>query len=226
MLFGTKPVDSKAEKRAFLRYKINEINHFEGSDPTGSVELDVVSLDDVYDIFKFFCDVKKIDTVYSDKNRTDSQRISYLCAHSINVLTEHAAYIFKKYIQRFMNENDSIDDLKSIFEDQNLGEGITTAKKFAQENIFNEKRKIKLELGAYNIIGTLLDGMVKAAFELHHEGNNISFKSRRILDLMGNEAPKKEMSLYHKYLRVTDYIVGMTDNYATSMAEAMQGVGY
>jgi hypothetical protein len=35
MLFGTKSVDSKAEKRPFLSHKTNNISHFVGSDPTG-----------------------------------------------------------------------------------------------------------------------------------------------------------------------------------------------
>jgi hypothetical protein len=37
MLFGTKSVDSKAEKRAFFSNKINGSRGLEGSDPTGPV---------------------------------------------------------------------------------------------------------------------------------------------------------------------------------------------
>jgi hypothetical protein len=36
MYFEPNPVDSKAEKRAFLSHKTNNISHFMGSDPTGS----------------------------------------------------------------------------------------------------------------------------------------------------------------------------------------------
>lgn len=47
----------------------------------------------------------------------------------------------------------------------------------------------------------------------------MNFKNRRILQLMGEEnSPKTEQSLYNKYQRVIDYIVGMTDNHATYLA--------
>jgi hypothetical protein len=52
MLFGTKSVDSKAEKRPFLSHKTNNISHFVGSDPTGKNE--------VYDIFGAAIDVHKV----------------------------------------------------------------------------------------------------------------------------------------------------------------------
>jgi hypothetical protein len=39
MYFEPNPVDSKAEKRAFLSHKTNNISHFMGSDPTGNKDM-------------------------------------------------------------------------------------------------------------------------------------------------------------------------------------------
>jgi hypothetical protein len=44
MLFGTKSVDSKAEKRPFLSHKTNNISHFVGSDPTGKFHKKLLAL--------------------------------------------------------------------------------------------------------------------------------------------------------------------------------------
>jgi len=121
---------------------------------------------------------------------------------------------------------EQVKDLLSLFEDKNLHTGLTEAKKYAAKNVFNERRKVKLEIGAYNIIETLLDNMIQAAYEFHKSGGTMSFKSERILDFMGNERPAKSSSLYEKYLRVTDYLVGMTDNYATGMAEEIRGINF
>ena len=43
---------------------------------------------------------------------------------------------------------------------------------------------------------------------------------------MGENKPKSQGSLYNKYQRVIDYIVGMTDNHATYLAHQLSGVGY
>lgn len=91
------------------------------------------------------------------------------------------------------------------------------SKKLSKEKVFNEKRKI--ELGAYNILGVLLDNMIRATYELHTKGDNgLTFKNRRVVELMGENKPSSQGSLYNKYQRVIDYIVGMTDNHATYLA--------
>jgi hypothetical protein len=38
-VFRLDSVHSKGKKRPFLRHKIHEIKHFEGSDPTGNLDL-------------------------------------------------------------------------------------------------------------------------------------------------------------------------------------------
>ena len=52
----------------------------------------------------------------------------------------------------------------------------------------------------------------------------MSQKHRHLLDLMGPCAPKESVSIYKKLLRVTDYISGMTDRFATGMFRQIQGI--
>jgi dGTPase len=54
-------------------------------------------------------------------------------------------------------------------------------------------------------------------------GHTPSFKSRRILDLLGNSAPDPKAPLHTSFLRVIDFIAGMTDSYASEMAREMTG---
>jgi len=61
-----------------------------------------------------------------------------------------------------------------------------------------------------------------AALE-QHGGRTPSFKNRRILDLLGNSAPDPAWSLHASFLRMIDFIAGMTDSYATEMAREMTG---
>ena len=78
-------------------------------------------------------------------------------------------------------------------------------------------------------LDVLLNNMIKATYELHEKKDikQMSFKNRRVLQLMGEEnSPKSNITLYEKYQRVTDYIVGMTDNHATYLAHQFSGMGY
>lgn len=101
-------------------------------------------------------------------------------------------------------------------------ECVLRAKALAREKIFHDKRKTLHEIGAYTTLEILLDAFIGAALE-QHGGRTPSFKHRRILDLLGNNAPDPHASLYQGYLRVIDFIAGMTDSYATEMAREMTG---
>jgi dGTPase len=44
-----------------------------------------------------------------------------------------------------------------------------------------------------------------------------------VLDLIGNNAPDPMASLHSAFLRMIDFIAGMTDSYASEMALEMTG---
>jgi len=69
----------------------------------------------------------------------------------------------------------------------------------------------------------LLEAFLTAANEVVTE-KEISFRSQRILDLIGRHGPQPGWDLYHAYLRVVDYIAGMTDAYAVDLAQAIRGL--
>ena len=68
----------------------------------------------------------------------------------------------------------------------------------------------------------LLNAFCGAALE-QYGGHTPSFKNRRILDLLGRNAPDPQWPLYRAFLQVIDFIAGMTDSYATEMAREMTG---
>ena len=99
---------------------------------------------------------------------------------------------------------------------------VLQAKAMAREKIFQDKRKTLHEIGAYTTLEILLNAFCGAALE-QHGGRELSFKNRRILDLLGGNAPKADWPLYQSFVRVIDFIAGMTDSYATEMAGEMTG---
>ncbi|MFZ2289860.1 MAG: deoxyguanosinetriphosphate triphosphohydrolase [Halopseudomonas yangmingensis] len=100
---------------------------------------------------------------------------------------------------------------------------VEQAKQLARQRIFQDKRKTLHEIGAYSTLEVLLDAFCGAVNGLH-AGKHLSFKHRRILDLLANNAPQADWSLYASYLRVIDFIAGMTDLYAADMARQIRGI--
>ena len=99
---------------------------------------------------------------------------------------------------------------------------VLNAKDMARKKIFQDKRKTLHEIGAYTTLEILLNAFCGAALE-QHNGRTPSFKSRRILDLLGNNAPDPRGPLHTSFLRMIDFIAGMTDSYASEIALEMTG---
>ena len=101
-------------------------------------------------------------------------------------------------------------------------EAIEGAKSLARERIFKDPRKTAIEVGAYSTLARLLTAFLQAAKELIDTGHS-TFRNRRVLEMMGPSAPQADWSLYQAYMRVLDYVAGMTDNYAADIAQQFSG---
>ena len=87
--------------------------------------------------------------------------------------------------------------------------------------IFQDKRKTLHEIGAYTTLN-LLNAFCGAALN-SMAGVRRRSRTARILDLLGNNAPDPHWPLYKSFLRMIDFLPGMTDSYATEMAREMTG---
>lgn len=189
-------------------------------------ELDIISLEETDEVFKLILGKSKVEDSYK-RGYTDKQILSRHVALSVNELTNHAMDKFEENLEHIFSKNQK-KDLTSYFDDKSLLEGLDKSKKLGSERIFNESRKVELELGAYNILETILDNLIPATYDLYKckDEKELSFKNKRALQLMSNDRPEKTYNLYNMYQRVIDYIVGMTDNYAKHVAHQLIGMGY
>jgi dGTPase len=99
---------------------------------------------------------------------------------------------------------------------------IHNAKSLARERIFKDPRKTAIEVGAYSTLANLLRAFLEAAKELIETGRS-TFRNSRVLEMMGPSAPQADWTLYQAYMRVLDYVAGMTDNYAADTAKQFSG---
>lgn len=102
-----------------------------------------------------------------------------------------------------------------------LSQGIDTAKQLARDRIFNHSQKAQLELAAYASLHCLLTAfadMVAATFKQQP----LSFKQQRMQQLLGCQV--SEDNLYLGLMQMLDFIAGLSDHYALSLAQSLQGL--
>ncbi|MCX6052349.1 MAG: deoxyguanosinetriphosphate triphosphohydrolase [Campylobacterales bacterium] len=188
-------------------------------------ELNIITLQDMQNIFTLICGEEATREVYGEEKDTLLRKVSKLVAISIHKLALHTMEVFEENFDAISSDNQP-KDLIELFTIREFQNAIKEAKRLGSAKIFNEKRKIELELGAYNIIETLLDNLIRATYELYEKDETkLSFRNKRALELMGENRPKKAENLYNMYQRVIDYIVGMTDNHAKYVANQLNGMG-
>ncbi|MGE3759591.1 MAG: hypothetical protein AB7H97_17630, partial [Pseudobdellovibrionaceae bacterium] len=148
-------------------------------------------------------------------------------------------------ITGFMNQYDDIMDNKAgvpVFNqlgNDKRAKFIQEAKDLGARKIYQDTRKIEVELGAFTTFDTLLSDLTQAArekakaIEQSKPDKEISWKTKSIMSLLGDHAPQvgnlpagDDWDEYCCQRRVLDFVSGMTDNYATYIAKQLRGGGY
>ncbi len=149
----------------------------------------------------------------------------------IGAYVDAAATAFIRHEKEYLNGDTT--DLMDLCEGS-VKDSVKAAKDLARERIFKHPRKIELEIGAYNVVSTLFELLAEAAFEWHGSPEKLSFRSQRVVDLVGrntflrddSEAEKhRSTAEYRILMRLVDFVGGMTDNYATFLAKQFNGMG-
>lgn len=161
----------------------------------------------------------KADTALSKRNQ-----LSYLRARSINASIQAVAQTFvEKESALLAGEVPFNTDLISLCP-SDIQVPLDAAKKLAQDRVYTDHRKMELQIGGYALLGNLLELFCMALLERLTK-EKVSYKCEQVMALMKFEAPNYGDALYPSLLKVTDYISGMTDQYASRMARQLSGMG-
>lgn len=183
-------------------------------------EMDILSYEDVEPIFQLLSDRDRPPAAdkYSDRRRLAAWRgkvIERLVTEISDAFVRHQDALLAGTL-----DGDLID-----YCHPDVRDGIRAAKALARERIFNNHRKTQIEIGAFSTIAVLLDAYAGAITELHARGES-NFRNRKLLGLISNSRPTAGEPLYQSWLRVVDFIAGMTDNYAIGLAHQITGNRY
>ncbi|MBI2381689.1 MAG: deoxyguanosinetriphosphate triphosphohydrolase [Gammaproteobacteria bacterium] len=186
-----------------------------------AVELGILRFEDILPVLRTIAGREDFDDPHLHGNLSARRKLSFLRGMAIeSMLADVVEAFFRHYDEILRGE--LAGDLFSHTRGH-VRQGIAQAKQLARERVFNSLRKTEVEVGSYTVLGVLLEAFCKAAHEQHAQAEP-SLRSRRILDLMAAHAPEPGMPLYQAYLRVLDFISGMTDSYATYLAHQVGGL--
>ncbi len=188
-------------------------------DVEDALELNLLRMNDVIPIFKKLANVQKINDI--GDSFSARKRIVKFRAKVIENLILEVVNIFDVNYKDIMSGKFEGDLLSKITGE--CKDGIKEIKEITNKNIFSNRRKIELEVGSYSSIEIILNAFITAVDDKIKNGEKQSFKSKRILDLMQDDLPSGECSAYEYYMSITDFVSGMTDNYATFIAKQING---
>ncbi|MEM5530212.1 deoxyguanosinetriphosphate triphosphohydrolase [Gammaproteobacteria bacterium AS21] len=188
-----------------------------------AMELNILSFDRIKPILQCLSGDENFDDSVFHSQASSRRKLSALRGKAMENMVAAAIAAFMQNYELIMKGQYRGELLADG--DANVAKGLKIAKDLAREEIFPDTRKTELEVGAYSSLGVLLDSFCRAVYEQHNKGaQDLSYRSEKILSLMGIHAPKADWDLYHSYMRVLDFISGMTDNYAAYLSRQIGGM--
>jgi len=172
---------------------------------------------------------------WAHKKKYENAIVQSMRAVAIGNLVSEAKDAFLANEEKLLSGELHNDLLQHITHADDLENTKTQARRL----IFQSKRKILMELGGDKIITGLMDILTEVVEPLSHNGWNIENLPRRpkklcrLLDQSFRGQPinyfshirdlPEDQQLYEGYLRITDFISGMTDRYAANMYRELMG---
>ncbi len=152
------------------------------------------------------------------------QRCAMLRGMAIGRAIEDVAQTFMTHQQDLLSNHFKGRDLLALCSPE-VQNTLEKAKELARTRIFRHQSKLMTEIAAFPCLGSILDLLVPAAYALITQGQ-VSARQSLALELLKNGDPvTREDSLYEAYMKILDFVGGMTDNAAAKMAREVSGIG-
>lgn len=175
---------------------------------------------------------KEVESILSGLTFTEStwhaqssrQRCAMLRGIAIGKAVEDVAQTFMLHQNDLLQGTFKGKDLLALCSPE-VQNALEEAKNLARNRIFRHGSKLITEIATFPCLGSILDVLVPAAYGLIVE-QQINLRQSLALDLLKNDDPiLPEDTLYQAYMKILDFVGGMTDNAAAKMAQDLSGVG-
>jgi dGTPase len=145
----------------------------------------------------------------------EAEQVMHLRAKSIDILVQEAAGNFLAH-EAAMLRGGFEGDLLSL---SSYRQALATINDKARRSIFQHPHVVGVQIAGYEVLGKLF---MEFANALHQPENS---KSQLVLQMLPIAyRPHEDEDSYQQLLRVTDFISGMTDSYATRLFQQFSGI--
>lgn len=187
-----------------------------------AIELQILTFDEVKPILLQLCGDLSFDDAIFNSQASARRKISALRGKAMENMVNAAVKTYCQHYEVIMDGSFQGELLSDG--DPMVAEGLSTAKSIARNRVFPNNRKAEQEVGAYTTLGVLLDAFCDAVYESHQQqGEDLGYRTEKIITLLGIHAPPASWPLYDSYMRAVDFIGGMTDTYANYLARQIGG---
>ena len=189
-------------------------------DMEDALELHIITLQEIKDVLAPVYPRLRINEDRLQQMDSDRRRAGLIRAKLIALMIDATFASFKKNYDTIMNG----EPIKSLIDsaEQDVRDYMAGAEKHFFDVILKNHSKIALEIGSYTLYKRLLDTFIPAVHQLKN-GKGLSYREKQALTLMGVNAPQEDDDLYTAYIRVIDFITGMTDVKATFLSKQLLG---
>lgn len=150
------------------------------------------------------------------------QKCAMLRGVAVGRAVEDVANTFMLHQQDLLHGQFQGKDLLALCSTE-VRETLEVAKEAARQYIFRHPSKLMNEIAAFPCLGQILELVLPAVFAYVVE-KKVSHRQSLVLDLLREDPILETDSVYQAYMKVLDFVGGMTDNAAAKMAREISGI--
>ncbi len=190
-------------------------------DMEDALELGIIGFSDLENVIGPIYDRLVLNPKRMAGMDSDRRRAGLIRAKLITLMIDATFSAFRTHYDAIM-DGENVHCLLDHTE-EDVREYMDRARTLFFDVILKNHSKIALEIGAYTLYKRLLDTFIPACHQAK-TGKRLSYRDQQALTLMGIHAPTGNDDLYMAYIRVMDYITGMTDPRATFLSRQLAGI--
>lgn len=162
---------------------------------------------------------------------TELERVGYLRGNAIGKLIDDANRVFAADAPGLIaGTHDPLPLMDRLAaSDAPYAAALKGIQKYNRDHVYSDRRKVEVEIAAYDMLGGLLGHFVASAIRLwksRKELAPLSYKDKQVLGLIGEYAPPEGTALNEHIRCAIDFVGGMTDRYALLLFRRLKGITF
>ena len=187
-----------------------------------ALELNIVQFDALMSVTEPVWERLGIDAARLDSIDSNRRKAGLIRARVIDLMIDATCNVFKSFYERIMVRDADVHALLDHIE-PDVAAYMDNARKLFFDVILKNHSKSAIEIGSYTLYKRMLDTLIPSCHQFISR-QPLSFRDGQVLTLMGMNAPTDKDDLYTAYMRVIDFITGLTDRHATFLSTQLAGI--